>query len=390
MAGVDTGGADNACTTAVHNADTATNPATGASPAPGAAEQAALALVAAVSSPGPAALERAWARLDSLTKPSRSLGRLEEIAARIAAAQDTDRPSGTPSAIVLLAGDHGVVAEGVTPWPAEVTRQMMANFVAGGAAINQIAGHVGARLVLGDVGVAGDTSALPGVVQLKVRPGTRNLAQGPAMTREEAAQAFLAGAGLAAGLVREGVRIVGTGEMGIGNTTPASALTAAYAGASPANVVGIGTGLDAAGVARKVAVVERALVVNAPEPDDPFGTLAALGGLEIAGMAGVIVGAAAAGACAVSDGFISGAAALAAVRICPACAGYLFPSHLSAEPGHRIVLGALGLEPVLELDMRLGEGTGAALAIGIMGAACAMMSGMATFAEAGVSGRVDA
>lgn len=382
MAGVDAGEENNAGSTA--------NAGAAASPARGAAEQAVLALVAAVRSTSDAALERAWSRLDSLTKPPRSLGRLEEIAARVAAVQDTDRPSGAPSAIVLLAGDHGVVAEGVTPWPAEVTRQMMANFVAGGAAINQIAGHVGARLVLGDIGVAGDTSALPGVLQLKVRPGTKNLAQGPAMTREEAAQAFLAGADLAAGLVREGVRIIGTGEMGIGNTTPASALTAAYAGASPADVVGIGTGLDPAGVARKIAVVERALVVNPPDPDDPFGTLAALGGLEIAGMAGVIVGAAAAGVCAVSDGFISGAAALAAVRICPACAGYLFPSHLSAEPGHRIVLGALGLEPVLELDMRLGEGTGAALAIGIMGAACAMMSGMATFAEAGVSGRDDA
>jgi len=355
----------------------------------GAAEQAVLALAATVRSPGATAMDRAWARLDSLTKPPRSLGRLEEIAARIAAVQDTDRPVGTPSAIVLLAGDHGVVAEGVSPWPAEVTQQMMANFVAGGAAINQIAGHVGARLVLADIGVAGDTSALPGVLQLKVRPGTRNLAHGPAMTREEAARAFLGGADLAAALVREGVTIVGTGEMGIGNTTPASALTAAYARASAADVVGMGTGLDAAGVSRKIGVVERALAVNPSDASDPFGTLAALGGLEIAGMAGVMVGAAAWGACAVSDGFISGAAALAAVRICPACADYLFPSHLSAEPGHRIVLDALGVEPVLQLDMRLGEGTGAALAIGIMGAACAMMSGMATFAEAGVSGRDD-
>jgi nicotinate-nucleotide--dimethylbenzimidazole phosphoribosyltransferase len=178
--------------------------------------------------------------------------------------------------------------------------------------------------------------------------------------------------------------------MGIGNTTAAAALVAAYTGAEPAHVVGRGTGLDDAGVVRKAEVVARALAVSPPSADDPFGTLAALGGLEIAGMAGVMVGAAASGICAVSDGYISGAAALAAVRICPACAGYLFPSHLSAEPGHRIALDALGLAPVLELDMRLGEGTGAALAIGIVGAACAVMSGMATFAEAGVSGRTDA
>jgi nicotinate-nucleotide--dimethylbenzimidazole phosphoribosyltransferase len=358
--------------------------------APGPLEREVLALVATVVPTDPAASERAWERLDSLTKPPRSLGRLEEVAVRVATVQDDVRPSASPAAIVLCAGDHGVVAEGVSPWPSEVTQQMVANFAAGGAAINQIAGHVGARLVLADVGVAGDTSGVPGVLQRKVRAGTRNLAVGPAMTREEAAEAFLAGAAIARELTAEGVRVLGTGEMGIGNTTPASALVSVLAGVDPARVVGPGTGLDAAGMAHKAAVVARGIAANEPSAADPFGTLAALGGLELAAMAGVLVGGAAARACVVADGFISSAASLAAVRICPHSAGYLFPSHLSLEPGHRVVLDALGLEPVLALDMRLGEGTGGALAIGVMGAACAMMSGMATFAEAGVSGRDDA
>ena len=344
-------------------------------------------LIASIRRPSDDAVVRAWARLDSLTKPPRSLGRLEEIAARIAQVQDTTRPVASPAAIVLLAGDHGVVAEGVTPYPSEVTVQMMANFAAGGAAICQIARHVGARLVLVDIGVAGDTSAIDGVVQAKVRPGTANMAVEAAMTREEAAAAVLTGARIARELAGEGVVVIGTGEMGIGNSTAAAALTAAFTGAAPVTVVGRGTGLDDAGVAHKATVVARALGLHAPHAEDPLGTLATLGGLEIAGMAGVLIGAAASGACAVSDGYISGSAALAAVRMAPGVAPYLFSGHRSAEPGHRIVLDALGIEPVLDLDMRLGEGTGAALAIGVMGAACAVMSGMATFGEAGVSVR---
>jgi nicotinate-nucleotide--dimethylbenzimidazole phosphoribosyltransferase len=343
-------------------------------------------LVASVRPVEPDAELRAWERLDSLTKPPRSLGRLEEVAARIAAVQRTLAPSAAPAAIVLMAGDHGVVAEGVTPWPAEVTIQMMANFAAGGAAINQLAAHIGARLVLVDVGVAADTSSLSGVVQANVRRGTANLATGPAMTREEAARAVVVGADIAHDLAAAGVVVSGTGEMGIGNTTPAAALVSAYADVSPVAVVGPGTGLDAAGVAHKAEVVERAIAVNGVDVTDPFGTLASLGGLEIAGMAGLVMGAAAAGICVVADGFISGSAALAAVRMCPAASGYLFPSHVSAEPGHRVALESLGLAPVLDLDMRLGEGTGAALAMGIMGAACAVMGGMATFAEAGIGG----
>ena len=356
---------------------------------PGPLEREVLAVLSTVRQVDPTATARAWERLDALTKPPRSLGRLEEIAARISTVQDDVRPSGAPAAVALFAGDHGVTAEGVSPWHAEVTWQMVANFSAGGAAVNQLAAHVGARLVVGDVGVLTETAMLPGVLQMNVRRGTDNIAEGPAMTREEAAAAIAVGVNVARELAADGVVIVGAGEMGIGNTTSASALTAALTGVSPAAVVGRGAGLDHAGVAHKAHVVSRALEANPVRADDPLGTLAALGGLEIAAMAGVVIGASAAGICVVADGYISGVAALLALRMCPACAGYLFPSHLSAEPGHTLVLRALDLSPVLDLDMRLGEGTGAALAIGIMGAACRMMSGMATFAEAGVSGRED-
>ncbi len=352
---------------------------------PGPLEAELIALVAGVSEPDPIWLERAWERLDSLTKPPKSLGRLEQLAAQMALAQQTAQPIAAPSAIVLCAGDHGVTAEGVSAWPAEVTYQMVANFAHGGAAINQLAGHVGARLVLADVGVAGDTSALPGVMQAKVRPGTRNFAEEPAMTREEAAEAFLAGARIAADLVADGVRVIGTGEMGIGNSTSAAALVAAYTNVPVNRVMGRGTGVDDRTFAHKIALVDKALQTHRPDRDDPLGTLAALGGLEIAAMAGVIVGGAHAGACVVTDGFISAGAALAATTLCPACLPKVFASHLSREPGHHVALVAMGLEPYLQLEMRLGEGTGAALGIGVMGAACAMMNGMATFAEAGVS-----
>jgi nicotinate-nucleotide--dimethylbenzimidazole phosphoribosyltransferase len=327
---------------------------------------------------------------DSLTKPPGSLGRLEELAARVAVVQRDVRPKAAPSAIVLMAGDHGVVAEGVSPYPQDVTWQMVANFSAGGAAINQLAGHAKSTLVLVDVGVASDTSTFGGVVQAKVRPGTANMAAGSAMTREEAAEALLVGARTAADLHEQGVLLIGTGEMGIGNTTAAAALTSAFTGVDPSLVVGRGTGLDDAGVAHKAEVIRRALAVNGVDRLDALGVLAAVGGLEIAGMAGVMLGAASVGCCVVADGFISGSAALVATRLCPELAGYLFPSHRSAEPGHTVVLDALGLQPVLELDMRLGEGTGAALAIEIISAACAVMSGMATFAEAGVSGADEA
>lgn len=344
-------------------------------------------VIGSVHEPGDGWGERAWERLDSLTKPPRSLGKLEELAARLAAAQQTDRPAASPSAIVLMAGDHGVTAEGVSAWPSEVTGQMVANFVAGGAAVNQLAAKAGAQLVLVDVGVASDTSQLAGVEQAKVRAGTRNMAVEPAMTREEAAQAVLVGVRVALRLAHDGVKVLGTGEMGIGNSTVAAALIAAYTGVPVNRVVGRGTGIDDAVFAHKKQVIDRALRLHHPNPHDPLGTLANLGGLELGGMAGVFIGGAAAGVPVVSDGAISAAAALAAARLCPACLPSILPSHLSEEPGHRVALVALGLEPFLDMGMRLGEGTGAALAIDVLAAACAMMNGMATFAEAGVSER---
>jgi nicotinate-nucleotide--dimethylbenzimidazole phosphoribosyltransferase len=344
------------------------------------------AVVASVGRTDPAAEEAAWARLDSLTKPPRSLGRLEALAARVARVQKTDHPDVERKVVLLMAGDHGVVAEGVSAFPQDVTWQMVANFSAGGAAINQLTASVGADVRVYDVGVATDVSMFDGVVVRKVAPGTANMALGPAMTREECAQAVLVGVEAAREAAEEGYKLLGTGEMGIGNTTAASALTSVFTGVSPEEVVGAGTGLDSAGVQHKAHVIRTALEVNDVRTLDVLGVLAAVGGLEVAALAGVIIGAAEEGVCVVSDGFISGAATLAAVALCPAAADYVFPSHLSVEPGHAVVLEHLGMRPVVELDMRLGEGTGAAIAMGIVDAACRMMSGMATFAEAGVSG----
>jgi nicotinate-nucleotide--dimethylbenzimidazole phosphoribosyltransferase len=343
------------------------------------------AVIAAITPTDATAEEAAWARLDNLTKPPRSLGRLETLAARVGRVQGTDQPSVAKKAVLLMAGDHGVVEEGVALYPQDVTWQMVANFVGKGAAINQIAESVGADVIVHDVGVIRDLSDMPGVVIRKVAPGTRNMARGPAMTREEAAQAVMVGVQATRDAVADGVQLIGTGDMGIGNTTPASALTAAFTGADVARVCGRGTGLDDEGVARKVSAVERALEVNGVDALDPLGVLAAVGGLEIAALAGVVIGAAEQGTCVISDGFISGAGALAAVRMCPNAADYLFPSHRSVEPGHTVQLEALGMQPVLELDMRLGEGTGAALTMGVIDASCRMLSNMATFAEAGVS-----
>lgn len=356
---------------------------------PGPNEQALLEVCRRIVVPDAEIERRAWERLDALTKPPRSLGRLEEIAARMAAVQRTLRPEAAPSAITLFAGDHGVVPEGVSAWPSEVTFQMVGNFVAGGAAINQIARSVGAELVLTDVGVAADTSVFPGVVQEKVRAGTRNMAVEPALTREEAAAAVLVGVRTVERLAARGVKVIATGEMGIGNTTAAAALAAAYTGVPVSRVIGRGTGIDDVALAHKAEVVDRALKLHRPSASDPLGTLASLGGLEVAAMTGVFIGCAAERVCGISDGFISAASALAARSLCADVYSYIFCSHRSEEPGHSVALVSLELEPFIDLGMRLGEGTGAALAIPLMDAACAMMNGMATFAEAGVTERPD-
>jgi len=347
------------------------------------------AAIAAIPVPDAAWEERAWARLDSLTKPPRSLGLLEEIAQRVAVLQRTERPSLPNKAIVLMAGDHGVTAQGISPYPSEVTAQMVANFATGGAAINQLARHAGARVVVVDVGVANALTVTEGVIQARVADGTADMSVGPAMSREQALAAIRVGMDQVASLAADGLDLVGTGDMGIGNTTASAALVSVLAGVDPADVVGPGTGLDDAGVRHKAEVVRRAIALNVPDPADGLDVLAKVGGLEIAGLAGVVIGAASRGIPVVSDGYISGAATLVALSIAPAARPWVFASHRSAEPGHRVVLEALGLRPVLELDMRLGEGTGGALAMELMDAACAVMSGMATFAEAGVSDRED-
>jgi nicotinate-nucleotide--dimethylbenzimidazole phosphoribosyltransferase len=326
-----------------------------------------------------------WDRLDGLTKPPRSLGRLEEIAAQVARVQQTDHPDVGRKAVLLMAGDHGVVAEGVAPYPQAVTVQMVANFSAGGAAINQIANSVGADVVVYDIGVAEEVSDIRGVVAAKVAMGTANMACGPAMTREQCAEAVMVGIRAAREAADKGYRLLGLGEMGIGNSTAAAALTAAFTGEEPRTVVGPGTGLAADAVAKKADVVARALAVNSVSDIDPLGILSGVGGLEIAALAGVVIGGADSSVVVVSDGYISGAATLAALAMCPAASDYVLASHLSTEPGHAVLLAHLGMAPVLTLDMRLGEGSGAALAMAVIDAACAMMSGMATFEEAGVS-----
>jgi nicotinate-nucleotide--dimethylbenzimidazole phosphoribosyltransferase len=291
--------------------------------------------------------------------------------------------------IAVMAGDHGVVAEGVSAFPAEVTPQMVLNFLSGGAAINVLGRHVGAKVIVTDVGVAADMSGVEGLRCRNVSRGTANMAVGSAMTREEAIAAFQVGIDLVEEEIAAGLDLIATGEMGIGNTTPSSAIIAAFTGLPVARLTGRGTGITDAGLALKVTVIERALAVNQPDPRDPIDVMAKVGGLEIAAMAGVMLAAAAHRVPVVMDGFISGAAALTAARLCPDMAGYILPSHQSVEVGHQIVFAELGLTPLFDLGMRLGEGTGAAMAMQIIDASAKILAEMATFASAGVSGAVE-
>ncbi len=335
------------------------------------------------------------AHLDRLTKPPGSLGRLEMLAIQLAGI--SGRPDGTVAAraIVVAAADHGVARRGVSAYPAEVTAQMVANFVAGGAAINVLASAVDARVVVVDAGVAWpipdvepDLRRGGRLVGARVRPGTADMTEGPAMTRDEALTAIATGRTVVTELRADetGLDLLGIGEMGIGNTTAASALAAVFTGAPVEAVTGRGTGIDDAGRERKIAAIETALAVNGPDPDDPLGVLAAVGGLEIAVLVGVLVEAALAGIPVVLDGFISTSAALVAVALEPRLGPRLIAGHRSTEPGHRIVLDHLGLAPILELDLRLGEASGAALAMGIIVAAAAIRDEMATFDSAGIDG----
>ncbi len=348
-----------------------------------------LALCQSVPPPDAAAAEAARQRQATLTKPPGSLGRLEELSIRLAGITATARPQLARKAIFTLAGDHGVVAEGVSAFPQSVTVQMVLNFLHGGAAINVLARHAGARVIIADVGVAGEIPAeVAGLQRVRVANGTANMAHGPAMTPDQMWQAVCAGADLVAAEAAHGLDLAATGEMGIGNTTPATAVLAAFAAIDPARIAGPGTGLNPAGVAHKVEVIRHALAVNQPNPADAWDVLGKVGGLEIAGLAGVVLGCASRRIPCVIDGFISTAAALVAARACPPVGEYLFAGHRSAEGGHSLMLELLGLEPILDLGMRLGEGTGAALACSILDAAAKLLDEMATFADAGVDGKL--
>jgi nicotinate-nucleotide--dimethylbenzimidazole phosphoribosyltransferase len=339
-----------------------------------------------ISPVDPAIAHAVQRQLDQKTKPLRSLGRLEDLACRYAAIRGELAPAPARKAIVVMGADHGVTEEGVSAYPREVTAQMLLNFAAGGAAINVLARQADAQLVVVDMGVQSELSA-PQIRSAKVAHGTRNFTREPAMTREQVERALQTGVQLARELADAGVTLLGIGEMGIGNTTAASALAAVLLSQAPEEVTGRGTGIDDAAYLRKVNIIQRGIACTQPDATDPLDVLTKLGGLEIAGLAGVVLGAASRRVAVVMDGFIATTAALVAARITPAARDYLIASHRSVEAGHRLVLQALGQLPLLDLDLRLGEGTGAALAMPLVDAALRVLAEMATFASAGVSDR---
>lgn len=336
----------------------------------------------------PADRARARARLERLIMPPWALGRLLDLALDLAGMTGTLQPAVGRKTIVTLAADHGVTAEGVSKFPREVTTQMVRNFVQGGAGVTILAGLAGAKVVVVDMGVAGDLGDLAAsgrILSKRIAPGTRNLAQEPAMSREEAARSLEAGIEITRDLDGE-TDVFGTGDMGIGNTTPSAAIAAVLTGQTPERVTGRGTGIDDAMLAHKISVIRRALEANRPDPRDGLDVLAKIGGFEIGGIAGVILGAAARRKPVVVDGFISTAGALIAQSLCPASADYMIAAHRSVEPGHAAMQRQLGKEPLLDLNLRLGEGTGAALAMNLVEAAARILTDMATFEEASVSG----
>ena len=335
----------------------------------------------------PRLLAQAQARLDRLTKPVGSLGRLEELAARYVMITGELKPQIPRGAVFTFAADHGVTAEGVSAYPSAVTPQMILNFLRGGAAVNVLARHVGIEVRVVDIGVNFDFEAAPGLIHKKVMPGTKNLLAESAMSPAQAEQALQVGIELAREAAQQGIGLIGTGEMGIGNTTASSAITAVLPGRPVSEVTGRGTGIDDASHAHKIEVIQRALVLHRLDQADAMQVLTKVGGLEIAGLAGLMLGAAAARIPVVLDGFIAGAAALIAVGLQPRCKDYLIASHRSVERGHQAILEHLGLKPLFDLDLRLGEGTGACLGMSLVFAAIKVLTEMATFDEAGVSER---
>jgi nicotinate-nucleotide--dimethylbenzimidazole phosphoribosyltransferase len=333
------------------------------------------------------ALAEAQSRQDMLTKPQGSLGRLEELSIKLAGIQGKPIPQIRHKAIITMAGDHGVVAEEVGNWPQEVTAQMVYNFLKGRAGINVLARQAGARVIVVDMGVAAELEANPQLIVRKVAPGTQNMCLGPAMTVEQAVKSIESGIEVVGAELAKGLDIVGTGDMGIGNTTASSAICAAMTGESVVKVTGRGTGISDEQLLHKIEVVKRALAVNQPGRQKPLEVLAKVGGFEIGGLVGVMLSAAAYRIPVVIDGFISGAAALIATALAPTLRDFLIAAHVSAEAGHKVLLRHLGLKPLLDLEMRLGEGTGAVLGIFLAEAAARILAEMSTFAEAGVSER---
>lgn len=329
-------------------------------------------------------LQQAQVRLDNKTKPVGSLGRLEEFARRLVAISGVSDPDLSKKVIFTFAGDHGIVQEGVSLFPSEVTRQMVLNFLVGGAGVNVLARHAGAEVRVVDVGVDHDFGDVPGLIHRKVARGTRNFAKGPAMTRDEMLAAMQVGLDLADQCKVEGVGLVGTGEMGIGNTTPSSAIIAVISGKMVAEVTHRGTGIGDLALMNKIRVIEAGLEVNQPDPNDPLDVLAKVGGLEIAAISGLVLGCAANSIPVVIDGFISTAGALIASELHPDVRDYVFAAHQSVEIGHRFMLEQIGAEPILGLGLRLGEGTGAALAMTLIEAGVKILKEMATFEQAGV------
>lgn len=330
------------------------------------------------------AMRMAVERQNQLTKPAESLGVLEEISVKLAGMTGNIINDVSNKTVVVMAGDHGVTAEGVSAFPSEVTPQMVINFIRGGAAINVLARHAGAKVIVVDIGVAAPIDD-PNVLSKKIRHGTANFAKEPAMTRDEAVKAIETGIEIAYRDIENGTNLLATGDMGIGNTTPSSAILIALTGKPVDGLVGRGTGINDGILDHKKKVVADAIDLLKPDKNDPIDVLAKVGGLEIGGLAGLIIGAALKRVPVIIDGFISGAAALIAGRLNPQCINYMIASHVSVEPGHKIILEELGLKPMLYMDMRLGEGTGATLAMIMVEAATKIMKEMATFAEAGVS-----
>ncbi len=333
-----------------------------------------------------AAMQAARQRQDELTKPQGSLGRMEELSIQIAGITGNPRPKINNKAIIVMAADHGVVASGVSLYPQEVTAQMVHGFLAGTAGINVLAQHIGARVVAVDMGVMGGFAPHSNLICKMIDFGTKDMTQGPAMTRQQAIDAIEAGIDVVEAEIAKGLDIVGTGDMGIGNTTASAAICAAITGKPVSQVTGRGAGLGDKQLSEKVTMIEKALAINNPDPKDAIDVLAKVGGFEIGGIAGVILGAAASRIPVVIDGFISGAAALIAAELCPQVKSYMIPGHQSVEIGHRAMYDYMGLTPILNLNMRLGEGTGGALAMSIVEASCKILDEMITFAEAEVSG----